>query len=124
MNKISSQKIYEVIRNPLVSEKSTYVSQFNYYVFKVSPKSKKPEIKQAVEKLFNVKVLSVNTLNQNGKIKKFRNIKGKRPDFKKAFVKLAEGNTIDTTVEVKMALNIRRVKRFCRDLYKGGPLKN
>ncbi len=101
MNKISSQKIYEVIRNPLVSEKSTYVSQFNYYVFKVSSKSKKPEIKQAVEKLFNVKVLSVNTLNQNGKIKKFRNIKGKRPDFKKAFVKLAEGNTIDTTVEVK-----------------------
>ena len=101
MNKISSQKIYEVIRNPLVSEKSTYVSQFNYYVFKVSSNSKKPEIKQAVEKLFNVKVLSVNTLNQNGKIKKFRNIKGKRPDFKKAFVKLAEGNTIDTTVEVK-----------------------
>ena len=47
MNKISSQKIYEVIRNPLVSEKSTYVSQFNYYVFKVSPKSKKPEIKQS-----------------------------------------------------------------------------
>tara|TARA_B100000963_G_scaffold356729_1_gene377449 strand:+ start:2477 stop:2782 length:306 start_codon:yes stop_codon:yes gene_type:complete len=101
MNKVSSQRIYEVIRNPLVSEKSTYISQFNYYVFKVSPKSKKPEIKQAVEKLFNVKVLSVNTLNQNGKIKKFRNIKGRRPDFKKAFVKLAEGNTIDTTVEVK-----------------------
>ena len=76
MNKISSQKIYEVIRNPLVSEKSTYVSQFNYYVFKVSSKSKKPEIKQAVEKLFNVR-FAVNTLNQNGKIKKFRNIKEK-----------------------------------------------
>ena len=101
MKKISSQKLYEVIRTPLVSEKSTYVSQFNYYVFKVSKKSTKPQIKQAVEKLFDVKVLSVNTLNQNGKIKKFRNITGKRPDFKKAFVKLAEGNTIDTTVEVK-----------------------
>ena len=101
MKKISSQKLYEVIRTPLVSEKSTYVSQFNYYVFKVSKKSTKPQIKQAVEKLFDVKVLSVNTLNQNGKIKKFRNISGKRPDFKKAFVKLAEGNTIDTTVEVK-----------------------
>ena len=101
MKKISTQKIYEIIRNPLVSEKSTYVSQFNYYVFKVSKKSTKPQIKQAVEKLFNVKVLSVNTLNQNGKIKKFRNISGKRPNFKKAFVKLAEGNTIDTTVEVK-----------------------
>ena len=101
MKKISTQKLYEIIRNPLVSEKSTYVSQFNYYVFKVSKKSTKSQIKQAVEKLFDVKVLSVNTLNQNGKIKKFRNISGKRPDFKKAFVKLAEGNTIDTTVEVK-----------------------
>ena len=101
MKKFSTQKLFEVIRNPLISEKSTYVSQFNYYVFKVSKKSTKPQIKQAVEKLYNVKVLSVNTLNQNGKIKKFRNISGKRPDFKKAFVKLAEGNTIDTTVEVK-----------------------
>ena len=101
MKKISSEKVFEVIRNPLVSEKSTFVSQFNYYVFKVSTKSTKPQIKQAVEKLFNVKVLSVNTLNQNGKLKKFRNILGKRPNFKKAFVKLAEGNTIDTTVEVK-----------------------
>ena len=101
MKKISSEKVFEIIRNPLVSEKSTFVSQFNYYVFKVSTKSSKPQIKQAVEKLFNVKVLSVNTLNQNGKLKKFRNILGKRPNFKKAFVKLAEGNTIDTTVEVK-----------------------
>mgnify|MGYP001178929490 CR=1 FL=1 len=101
MKKISSEKIFEIIRNPLISEKSTFVSQYNYYVFKVSKDSKKPQIKSAIEKLFNVKVLSVNTLNQNGKIKKFRNIKGKRPDFKKAFVKLAEGNTIDTTVEVK-----------------------
>ena len=101
MKKISTQKLYEIIRNPLVSEKSTFVSQFNYYVFKVSNKSTKSQIKQAVETLFDVKVLSVNTLNQNGKIKKFRNISGKRPDFKKAFVKLAEGNTIDTTVEVK-----------------------
>jgi len=101
MKKFSTQKLFEVIRNPLISEKSTYVSQYNYYVFKVSKKSSKPQIKQAVEKLFKVKVLSVNTLNQNGKIKKFRNISGKRPDFKKAFVKLAEGNTIDTTVEVK-----------------------
>ena len=101
MKKISTQKLFEIIRNPLVSEKSTFVSQFNYYVFKVSNKSTKSQIKQAVEKLFDVKVLSVNTLNQNGKIKKFRNISGKRPNFKKAFVKLAEGNTIDTTVEVK-----------------------
>ena len=101
MKNISSEKAYEIIRNPLVSEKGTFVSQFNFYVFKVAKSSTKIEIKQAVEKLFNVKVISVNTLNQNGKVKRFRNIKGKRSDFKKAFVKLAEGNTIDTTVEVK-----------------------
>jgi len=101
MNTISSEKTFEIIRHPLISEKSTFVSQFNYYVFKVSPKSNKTEIKQAVEKLFSVKVLSVNTLNQKGKTKKFRNVKGKRSSFKKAFVKLADGNTIDTTVEVK-----------------------
>ena len=101
MKTISSEKLYEIIRNPLISEKSTFVSQFNYYVFRVSPNSNKLQIKQAVEKLFNVKVLSVNTLNQQGKVKKFRNKVGKRANFKKAFVKLAEGNTIDTSVEVK-----------------------
>ena len=101
MKTISGEKLYEIIRNPLISEKSTFVSQFNYYVFKVSPKSNKSEIKQAVEKLFNVKVVNVNTLNQQGKVKKFRNKIGKRASFKKAFVKLAEGNTIDSTVEVK-----------------------
>ncbi len=101
MKNVSQEKIFEIIRNPLISEKSTYVSQFNYYVFKVSKSSNKFQIKNAIEKLFKVKVLSVNTLNQNGKLKKFRNINGKRPNFKKAFVKLAEGNTIDTTVEVK-----------------------
>ena len=101
MTIVSSEKIFEIIRNPLISEKSTLVSQYNYYVFKVSPKSNKSEIKQAIEKLFNVKVLSVNTLNQEGKVKKFRNKPGKRANFKKAFVKLAEANTIDTSVEVK-----------------------
>ena len=101
MNKISSQKIYEVIRNPLVSEKSTYVSQFNYYVFKVSPNSNKKEIKNAVENIFKVEVKSVNTLNQKGKKKRFRGKVGVRASIKKAFVKLAEGQTIDTTVEVK-----------------------
>ena len=101
MSNISEGRKFEIVRSPLVSEKSTFVSQFNHYVFKVSISATKFEIKSAVEKLFNVKVLSVNTLNQNGKIKKFRNISGKRPDFKKAFVKLAEGNSIDTTVEVK-----------------------
>ena len=95
MKTISSEKLYEIIRNPLISEKSTFVSQFNYYVFKVSPKSNKSEIKQAVEKLFNVKVVNVNTLNQKGKVKKFRNKIGRRASFKKAIVTLKDGDVID-----------------------------
>ena len=101
MNKTSNERIYEIIRSPLVSEKSTFISQFNYYVFKVSPNSTKMEIKNAVENIFNVEVKSVNTLNQKGKKKRFRGKVGGRAGIKKAFVKLAEGQTIDTTVEVK-----------------------
>ena len=101
MNKTSNERIYEVIRSPLVSEKSTFISQFNYYVFKVSPNSNKLEIKNAIESLFKVEVKSVNTLNQKGKKKRFRGKVGVRAGIKKAFVKLAEGQTIDTTVEVK-----------------------
>ena len=101
MNKTSNERIYEVIRSPLVSEKSTFISQFNYYVFKVSSNSTKMEIKNAVENIFKVDVKSVNTLNQKGKKKRFRGKVGVRAGIKKAFVKLAEGQTIDTTVEVK-----------------------
>ena len=101
MSIISSEKTFEVLRSPLVSEKATFVSQFNYYVFKVSVRSNKSDIKQAVEKIFKVSVKSVNTLNQKGKRKRFKGKLGTRPDIKKAFVKLAEGQTIDTTVEIK-----------------------
>ena len=101
MYKTSNERIYEIIRSPLVSEKSTFISQFNYYVFKVSRNSTKMEIKNAVENIFKVEVKSVNTLNQKGKKKRFRGKVGVRADTKKAFVKLAEGQTIDTTVEVK-----------------------
>ena len=100
MTVLSSEKLFEVIRSPLISEKATFISQFNYYVFKVSPSSNKLQIKEAVEKVFNVKVKSVNTLVQKGK-KKFRNKIGVRADTKKAFVKLESGNSIDTTVEIK-----------------------
>tara|TARA_B100000963_G_scaffold359766_1_gene388112 strand:- start:1922 stop:2242 length:321 start_codon:yes stop_codon:yes gene_type:complete len=101
MSKTSNERIYEVIRSPLVSEKSTFISQFNYYVFKVSTNSNKSEIKDAIENIFKVEVKSVNTLNQKGKKKRFRGKVGVRAGIKKAFVKLAEGQTIDTTVEVK-----------------------
>ena len=67
MSKISNERIYEVIRSPLISEKATFVSQFNHYVFKVAVSSSKPEIKEAIQSIFNVEVKSVNTLNQKGK---------------------------------------------------------
>lgn len=101
MSVISNERQYEVIRSPLVSEKATYVSQFNYYVFKVSNDSNKFEIKDAIQNLFKVEVKSVNTLIQKGKTKRFRGKVGKRAAVKKAFVKLAEGQTIDTSLEVK-----------------------
>ena len=102
MNRIvSEERIFEVLRSPLVSEKSTLASQYNYYVFKVAKDSSKSEIKIAVEKIFNVKVVSVNTLNLKGKIKRFKGKLGKRAGIKKAFVKLAEGNSIDLTLGIK-----------------------
>ena len=101
MSSISNEKTFEVIRSPLVSEKATFVSQFNYYVFKVSNDSSKLEIKQAVQNLFKVEVKSVNTLIQKGKQKRFRGKIGKRSAIKKAFVKLADGQTIDTSLEIK-----------------------
>ena len=99
--KLTQEQMYDIIREPIVTEKSTLGSQFGQVTFKVGLLATKPEIKVAVEQLFDRKVKAVNTLRQKGKVKRFRNIKGNRSDFKKAFVKLAEGNTIDTTVEVK-----------------------
>ena len=101
MSSISNERTFEVIRSPLVSEKATFVSQFNYYVFKVYNDSSKLEIKQAVQNLFKVEVKSVNTLIQKGKQKRFRGKIGKRSAIKKAFVKLADGQTIDTSLEIK-----------------------
>ena len=101
MSSISNERTFEVIRSPLVSEKATFVSQFNYYVFKVSNDSSKLEIKQAIQNLFKVEVKSVNTLTQKGKQKRFRGKIGKRSAIKKAFVKLADGQTIDTSLEIK-----------------------
>ena len=101
MSLISTERAFEVIRSPLISEKATFVSQYNYYVFQVSKDSKKSEIKQAVQNLFKVEVKSVNTLIHKGKQKRFRGKMGKRASIKKAFVKLVEGQTIDTSMEVK-----------------------
>ena len=101
MKTTSNERIFEILRSPVVTEKSTLISQFNHYVFKVSPSSTKVDIKNAVEKIFNVKVISVNTSMSKGKVKRFKGKLGKRPDSKKAFVKLADGNSIDLTTGIK-----------------------
>jgi large subunit ribosomal protein L23 len=90
-------KHYDTIIAPVITEKSTMASEHNKVVFKVADKATKPEIKAAVEALFKVKVSAVNTLNRKGKNKRFRGIKGRQSDFKKAIVTLAEGHSIDVT---------------------------
>ena len=88
---------YDVIVSPVITEKATALSEQNKVVFKVRPDATKPQIKEAVEKLFDVKVKSVNTLVTKGKVKMFRGIRGQRSDVKKAVVTLEEGQTIDVT---------------------------
>ena len=88
---------YDVIRKPIITEKSTMASESGAVVFEVAMDSTKPQIKEAVESLFGVKVKAVNTTITKGKIKRFRGQKGKRKDVKKAYVTLEEGNTIDVT---------------------------
>ena len=88
---------YDVIVSPIITEKATALSEQNKVVFKVRPDATKPQIKEAVEKLFDVKVRSVNTLVTKGKVKMFRGTRGQRSDVKKAVVTLEEGQTIDVT---------------------------
>jgi large subunit ribosomal protein L23 len=88
---------YDTIIAPVITEKSTAASEHNKVVFRVAPKATKPEIKAAVEALFNVKVTAVNTLNREGKRKRFRGIPGRQSSYKKAVVTLAEGQSIDVT---------------------------
>ena len=88
-------KHYDVIRKPIITEKATMASEANAVVFEVAIDANKPQIKEAIESLFNVKVKAVNTTITKGKVKRFRGQLGKRKDVKKAYVTLEEGNTID-----------------------------
>ena len=88
---------YDVIVAPHITEKATLLSEHNAVVFKVAGEATKPQIKAAVEKLFDVKVKSVNTLVTEGKVKVFRGRLGQRADVKKAVVTLEEGHSIDVT---------------------------
>ncbi len=94
---LSREAMYEIIRAPVITEKATMLSEKGQVVFRVAGTATKPEIKAAVEGLFGVKVLGVNTLVQKGKRKMFRGRPGQRSDMKKAFVTLAEGEMIDFT---------------------------
>lgn len=88
---------YDVIVTPVITEKSTMASENNQVVFNVRRNATKPQIKAAVEQLFEVKVKAVNTLNRKGKVKRFKNVPGRRSDVKKAIVTLEEGQSIDVT---------------------------
>jgi len=88
---------YDVIRKPVITEKATMASENNAVVFEVAMGSNKPQIKEAVEALFGVKVKAVNTAITKGKVKRFRGQKGVRNNVKKAYVTLEEGNTIDVS---------------------------
>ncbi|MCF6343291.1 MAG: 50S ribosomal protein L23 [Devosiaceae bacterium] len=92
---MSKTSNYDIIRNPVVTEKSTIASENNQVVFDVAIDATKPQIKKAVEALFSVKVKSVNTNIRKGKTKRFRGIKGRRIDVKKAIVTLVDGQHID-----------------------------
>ena len=88
---------YDVIVSPVITEKATAASEQNKVVFRVAATATKPQIKEAVEKLFDVKVKSVNTIVTEGKVKMFRGRPGQRSDVKKAVVTLEEGHSIDVT---------------------------
>ncbi|GAA6208803.1 MAG: 50S ribosomal protein L23 [Cognatishimia sp.] len=90
-------EFYDVIRKPIITEKATMASENGAVVFEVAIDSNKPQIKQAVEALFGVKVKAVNTTITKGKTKRFKGTIGRRKDVKKAYVTLEEGNTIDVS---------------------------
>jgi large subunit ribosomal protein L23 len=90
------RSVYEVIKRPIISEKSTALAELgNRFVFEVAPAANKQEIREAVQRLFNVKVREVRTMMMHGKVKRVGRFETKRPNWKKALVTLAEGQKID-----------------------------
>jgi len=98
--RIGRGRMLAIIRAPVVTEKSTLIGEHNQITFRVAMDATKPEILQAVEGLFSVKVKKVNTLRVKGKTKRFRGVAGKRSDWKKAVVTLAEGHSVDVTTGI------------------------
>ena len=97
---ISFNKAYQVVLNHLVTEKATQMSEFNKMVFAVPLSANKFDIKSSIEKIFSVKVKSVNTILLKGKVKRFKGILGRRANTKKAIITLEPGNTIDLSVGI------------------------
>ena len=98
--KVSPERMYELVRAPVITEKATMASEHNQVTFRVPLDATKREVKAAVETLFKVKVTAVNTIRTQGKVKRFRGRPGQRSDAKKAMVTLAEGSKIDVTTGI------------------------
>lgn len=97
---MNQERAYDIIRGPIITEKATELSEHNQFAFKVAPDATKPEIRDAIERLFGVKVTGVNTIRVKGKVKRFRGRLGRRSDVKKAIVTLAEGQSLDYTAGI------------------------
>jgi large subunit ribosomal protein L23 len=97
---LTREQMYRVVRSPVITEKATNASEHNQVTFRVALDANKREIKAAVEGLFDVKVAAVNTIRMQGKTKRFRGRIGRRSDYKKAIVTLAEGSKIDVTTGI------------------------
>jgi large subunit ribosomal protein L23 len=96
-SKAIEPRLYDVILSPVITEKATTSSEHNQVIFRVAKHATKEQVKEAVEKLFDVKVKSVNTLIRKGKTRSFRGVRGQLSDVKKAIVTLVEGHRIDVT---------------------------
>ena len=96
---MSNERTLSVLRAPRISEKSAKLAEHNQYVFEVAPGATKSDVKAAVEQLFDVSVLAVNIANIKGKLKLFRFRAGRKADVRKAYVRLAEGQTIDVAAK-------------------------
>lgn len=95
-----TERTYDIILGPVITEKATLLSEYNQVAFRVAMTATKPQIRKAIEELFKVKVTGVNTLRVKGKTKRFRGRMGRRSDYKKAIVTLAEGQSIDYTAGI------------------------
>ena len=97
---LNRREMFDIVRSPLITEKATNASEHNQVIFRVPLTATKRQVRAAVEGLFNVKVIAVNTIRVRGKLKRFRSRVGRRSDYKKAVVTLAESQRIDVTTGI------------------------